>query len=231
MQARTLNWQKPDTKRLLQITAFLVIVMWLCLYGVALADAIGGFGSEKLVGRAGVTDSSLLIERSGVGQSQFDMGLGAIVSTIGHTTSPSGDIKLNGNVSDLNGAKTARVWFEWGYDTSYGNTTSTELVSTTGDFDIGISGYEPSKIVYFRAVSQTDGILYGDAKSFVAGGFAVGHNLLLALIPIVAAVGCIYWVFRGIIVDESLTEVVTAIVAASLCITLAVIILNTNVFG
>lgn len=64
---------------------------------------------------------------------------------------------LSGTLVDLGGNSSLDVYFEWGTDTSYGNTTSTEsLSSAPQDFTATIDELDPIEEYHYRAVA-TDG--------------------------------------------------------------------------
>jgi len=75
---------------------------------------------------------------------------------------------LNGTLISLGSAASVNVWFEWGLDTSYGNTTPVESKSSTGAFSAPLSGLIPGTIYHFRAVAHGDrDPVYGADLTFV----------------------------------------------------------------
>jgi len=83
---------------------------------------------------------------------------------------------LNGNLGNLGTAPTVSVSFEWGEDTSYGNTTTPESKSTTGAFSFALGSLSPNTTYHFRAKAVGDGTSYGSDKSFCTLSFPV-HNV------------------------------------------------------
>lgn len=154
-----------------------------------LASEIGGYISEKLIGRTGVATSELVIGRTGTNGEIIDLGMGAIVSTLQATNIADASTLLNGRLSDMNGMPKATVYFEWGYDASYGNTLTSQTLTGTGDFSAILSGYDSKNIIHFRAVSETDGTLYGADQTFEVTGRVSAYSLLsyglLALLAII----------------------------------------------
>ena len=73
---------------------------------------------------------------------------------------------LNGTLDDLGAASSVEVYFEWGLDTSYGNETTPQTMTTTGLFSANLSGLDPYTTYHFRAKAVGDGINYGQDKSF-----------------------------------------------------------------
>jgi parallel beta-helix repeat protein len=96
------------------------------------------------------------------------------------TTNDASDITdssatLNGNLGDLGTAPTVNVSFEWGENTSYGNTTAPESKNTTGAFTFALGSLSPNTTYHFRAEAIGDGTSYGWDKSFCT--LAPVHNI------------------------------------------------------
>ena len=152
----------------------IVLLSFLLLVQGALASGLGGFVSEKLMSRTGITSSDLLIGREGVSGPSIDIGMGPSVSTlgaagvvfeIGHTVAT-----LNGNVASLNGFPSSDVWFEWGYTPgTLTNVTPVQTVVAPGNASATISGFAPGT-VYYRFVGCDDGTNYGGINSFASSG-------------------------------------------------------------
>ena len=87
-------------------------------------------------------------------------------------TYPASDIQssqaqLNGNLINMAGDSSCKVWFEWGETVSYGNSTLPQTKTVTGTFDDTITGLSPATTYHFRAVAQNvAGTTYGDDMSF-----------------------------------------------------------------
>lgn len=176
------------------VAALLVLLwMYLCVPLAMSLIPLGGNSSDKVIEVSGGADSSLLITRDGVADSGLQAAMGAIVSTQDATQVRFGNAVLHGTVSDLNGHPSAEVWFEWGYDTGYGNTVGGQIVGV-GTFQTTIHDFDGDQTVHFRAVSSTDGILYGGDQSFNARAVDVGWSLMDRLLPILIGLGVIFMV-------------------------------------
>jgi len=189
-----LNQERP--RRLLLWAAIAVVGLLSLFPNInVLASEIGGYISEKLIDRSGVVSSSLVI---GAGNPQIDVGMGPVVSTLLATDVYMGGgthATLNGNLSDLNGFPEVDVWFEWGYGTSYGNTTTKQTVNVTGSYSADIIGYDPNEMIYYRFAGSTDGTTYGPARSFLVQDGALGYRLLWNVLLVIIALAIIVTVF------------------------------------
>jgi hypothetical protein len=74
---------------------------------------------------------------------------------------------LNGNLTSLGTAPSVLVSFEWSLTTSYGNETSTQILTSSGAFGAPLSGLTPATAYHFRAKAVGDGTSYGDDMTFV----------------------------------------------------------------
>ncbi len=81
--------------------------------------------------------------------------------------------QLNGSLTDLGGAATSTVWFEWEQSdvlpAIYNHTIPAvdPIKSTTGAFYANLSGLDPDTDYYFRAAAQNSaGTNYGDGEPF-----------------------------------------------------------------
>jgi len=77
------------------------------------------------------------------------------------TTEPATDVTcssatLNGNLTSIGNATYVDVYFDWGLDTGYGNTTSAGNLTEAGTFSAAINGLSPSTTYHFVA-RATDG--------------------------------------------------------------------------
>ena len=87
-------------------------------------------------------------------------------------TNPASDIQpsqatLNGTLSNLGSASSCNVWFQWGFDTSYSNTTSHVIKDSKRSFSDTITGLSSSSTYHFRTVAENNsGIVYGEDKAF-----------------------------------------------------------------
>jgi hypothetical protein len=73
---------------------------------------------------------------------------------------------LNGTLSDLGGASSVDVSFEWGETDSYGNETSAETKSSTGTFNFDLDSLSPNTTYHFRAKAAGNDTAYGLGRSF-----------------------------------------------------------------
>ncbi len=170
--ALTLRQPKSNKKWL----SFFVLISIAVVIGVGsgllvIATGLGGYVSEKLIARQGVNNSSLTIDRSGIFSSDLDITMGMLLG-VGSVTNAYMDggthATLNGSIISFNGfSASGNVYFQWGYDTSYGQTTATQVISGLGSYSAAISGFDPTKIVYFRIVAQSnEGTTYSSAGTF-----------------------------------------------------------------
>ncbi len=181
----------PRKSKLWWLSLILVLLVVLSLVTTAVyASGFGGWVSEKLVGQNGVADSNLLIGRSGVSNSGLDVATSGVVTATGATAvswdGANAHATLNGNLSSLRGFPSVSVHFEYGYSTSYGNTTVGQIKAATGAFTADITYGDPSKTVYYRSVVEADGTNYSSASSFTnTSGIATGFNILNSTVVIV----------------------------------------------
>ena len=87
------------------------------------------------------------------------------------STGEAGDITntgatLTGNLTDMGGAGSVTVSFEYGETTSYGSTTTPQVMTETGTFNVSVTGLTPGTTYHFRAVAEGDGTDYGGDESF-----------------------------------------------------------------
>jgi len=74
---------------------------------------------------------------------------------------------LRGSVTNMGVASDTYLYFEWGYDTSYGNVVGLQTVGVVGTYTTNITGYSPNSTVFYRVVTLngTETVL-GGAVSF-----------------------------------------------------------------
>ena len=169
------NWY-----RWLVLSSVALLLLVTLPYIGAFANECGGFLSEYLLGRSGVGDSTLTLERDGVSTSTLDIGIGAIVTTQAATNITINSGRLNGNLTDLNDFPEADVYFEWGYTVAYGNVTVTQSLNAPGTFNANIGGLSSDTTVHFRTVSKLDGTYYGADQTFdtLAAGAVPSDGIL-----------------------------------------------------
>ena len=96
----------------------------------------------------------------------FTTPTGTLSVTTGSATSISStSATLNGTLTSLGDATTVHVYFEWGTDTSYGNSTAMQSRSSPGAFSAGITGLSPNTSYHFRAVA-VGSTVYGSDATF-----------------------------------------------------------------
>ena len=93
------------------------------------------------------------------------------------TTSATSDVAatlttLNGNLTALGTAVSVTVSFQWGLDTSYGNTTTPQELTTPGVFSAKLSSLTANTTYHCRAKAVGDGTTYGDDVPFTTSASA-----------------------------------------------------------
>ena len=164
---------------------------------------LGGMISEKMMNRAGVADSSLLLGRTGTNTELSVLGFAPTISTLPATAIGGGvtSATLNGRVTDMNGMPSATGYFQWGYAVgALTNTTATIPITVAGDYSKVASGFTANP-VYYRFVVDADGTAYGATTQFstpVATGTAMLRNLLRVCVAIAILVGVVRESKRGL---------------------------------
>ena len=97
----------------------------------------------------------------------------AAVPSIAVTTSAATGVTsttatLNGSLTSLGADLSVNVYFRYGLTTSYGTTTATQSMSSTGAFSAAISGLTPGTTYHFQAVAQGSTTAYGSDMTFTA---------------------------------------------------------------
>ncbi len=176
------------------ISAVLLSVLVILLGGILITSSvsIGGFVTEKMLGRSGVADSSLLLGSTTNNQLSV-LGFAPVVSTqtVGATgvSGASATAVLRGRVTSMNGLPTATGYFQWGYASgALTNTTTTFSVTSTGDYSLTVTGFNPNNTIYYRFVTNADGTSYGTTTKFVAAS-GTGGWMLKTLLRILLAAG------------------------------------------
>jgi hypothetical protein len=169
-----------------------VAVAVLTVISVTSEVGLGGMVSEKMLARNGVTNSSLLLGRTGTNTTLSVMGFAPIVSTQVQTAlGEAGGVTtatLQGRVTNMNGMPSATGYFLWGYSaTSLPNTTATVPITATGDYSVTITGFSPTTYVYYQFVTSADGTAYGAVSRFLLPSGTGGYLLKNVLRVILAA--------------------------------------------
>ena len=182
---------KRSISILILTTIILIMMHPMSVSGYA---GLGQYISEKLLSRTGTGDSSLYLGSGSSGPTV--LGSGPTIST-GVATNPHAaggtKITLSGTVLSLNGFPRADIWFEWGYDPSNLNNTSTvSTVTSTGLYSIEVIGWSVGTPVYYRFASSTDGTTRGSTSNFNTSGAGVDYWFMWNVLPLaVALVGLI----------------------------------------
>ncbi|MCP4610914.1 MAG: right-handed parallel beta-helix repeat-containing protein, partial [Planctomycetes bacterium] len=77
---------------------------------------------------------------------------------------------LNGTIKSLGDNSQVDVSFQWGMDSTYGQTASAGVMGANGSFSAGLSGLTPGETYYFRAKMTGAQTTYGSEKSFTTLG-------------------------------------------------------------
>ena len=190
----TMNRPLISRRWYVAVALFMLLILATQISVYAFSGA-GGYISEKVLSRIGVNNSVPIIERSGVGGSKLDVVMGPIVTSLAATGVTMGGgtfATFNGRVDDLNGFPAIDIFWEWGYDTSYGNTAGLQSVGAIGDYSVNIAGYDPNETVHYRFGGESDGTVYGVDQSFlVQGGAAWAYRLLWGALTAVIALAII----------------------------------------
>ena len=181
-------------------TRFFVLLVLLGLLAVWSTSAyafegLGGYISEKVVS---ISAGEVVIGKSNyLGDLDITMGPRVISSSPTNISMSTPYITLHGSLDSLNGFPNASVWFEWGYDTSYGNTAGLITMTGTGSHSVNVSGVDRTSTIHYRFVGETDGVVYGEDISFNSS--LTGWYRLIQVVPyiflgiaILMVVGLIY---------------------------------------
>jgi hypothetical protein len=104
---------------------------------------------------------------------------------------------LRGQVTNMGAASTATVYFEWGYDASYGTTVGTQVASGTGIYTTTITGFNPSFPVYYRFVSKNGVVaVEGAVKTSNSAAETDTGYTLLRLIPLLVIAATVFMVLK-----------------------------------
>jgi len=82
---------------------------------------------------------------------------------------------LNGELTDMGGAGSVEVWFEWGKTTAYGGKTEPIVLKSPGPFSALIGNLSSGTTYHFRAVAKSSGrTFYGGNLKFTTEHSAAG---------------------------------------------------------
>lgn len=177
---------------------FLSVVM-VILSSMRIVAFIGtnGFASALTIDQQGLPNSFARISGGNDGIIVMGMGSGSVTLPATNVYMDGGTHAiLNGNLSDLNGYPSATVWFEWGYNTSYGTVVGTQATAATGDFSYSLSHYAFDQNVHYRfVVDNKDGITYGDDQTFTVSGQGIGLASTIGYILLPLAILILAFIF------------------------------------
>lgn len=106
--------------------------------------------------------------------------------TTGNTSQSGASLTFNGNVTDMGKATSTYGYFEWGYNTSYGNATSLQAISGTGNYSASIPFYMKGQTIYYRTVVQNGSVKSYGLQSSVYPVSAIETSFpILNIIPFV----------------------------------------------
>ncbi len=195
MTTAILRWGgRLSTATIMAIVALFLVGVMATLSSVSLGDLI----SEKLIGRAGVADSSLIIGRAGTDTTLHMIGFAPRVVSVAATNLGSHTATLNGTVSNMNGMPTSTAYFIWGYDpSSLPNTTVPFTVTTAGNYSTDLSGFAGSGVIYYQFMCDADGTNIGGVRYFPASGGMGGYLLKQILRVILALAICVGVLIAG----------------------------------
>lgn len=83
-----LKGDRTKLYRYAMISLFLVLILNLIPISIAIADELGGYVSEKLIGRSGTDDSRLVIGRAGTNNSYLDIVNAAVEGIVNPNLNP-----------------------------------------------------------------------------------------------------------------------------------------------
>jgi hypothetical protein len=121
--------------------------------------------------------------------------------------------------------------FQWGYDNTYGNTTTASTVAGISSFSSTIFGYDPARTIHFRSVA-TNGVtsVYGSEQTFIpSGAIVVAYNFQnSSLLTIFIVLGLMLMIGIMIKTDSPLSSILFLIIFAYLLVAFVVGI-NANI--
>ncbi|HUD47347.1 MAG TPA: 6-bladed beta-propeller [Candidatus Baltobacteraceae bacterium] len=138
---------------------------------VALPDATNSALTLTNISRADTASYALLVTNSlgNAASSNFVLTVEpALVTTLPATGVDAVGAVLNASVSV---GEDTIAWFNWGADTSYGNSTAMTIVpgaSGTTNFSATLNGLTTNVYHYQIVASNNSGVVYGNDQSFVA---------------------------------------------------------------
>lgn len=185
-------------------TAIIAILITSIVFIVTAQVGLGDMISEKMLGRDGVADASLLLGRTGTSTELSVLGFAPAITTSPITVYSVVGVTLTatlaGNVSDMNGMPTATGYFVWGLAPgALVNTTATFPIAGAGDYTANVAGLDVDHTLYYQFVTDADGTSYGAVSSFLASSSptSAGNALIKGLLRLAVAAGILIAVIRN----------------------------------
>lgn len=92
------------------------------------------------------------------------------VSTTSATDVGGTSATLNGVLSSADAGSNVQVWFEYGTNNTFGNSTPQQTLGYPGNFSRVVNGLAPGRTYYYRAAAFCNGVnVYGASSSFRTG--------------------------------------------------------------
>lgn len=110
---------------------------------------------------------------------------------------------LGAQITNMGVASDTYVFFQWGYDTTYGNTVGTQTVAGVGTYTFNLTGYHPEKTVHYRAGVRNGAVeAFGTDQSFKVTPTNVYNTanmlvLAFAIAAVVALFVVLYMIVQG----------------------------------
>ncbi|KKL19550.1 hypothetical protein LCGC14_2464300, partial [marine sediment metagenome] len=125
--------------------------------------------------------------------------------------------RLQGSLDATSG--NTNIWFEWDYNTNYGNTVGSWTVTSTGPYTYDLTGFDPVRTVYYRFVAENDsGVTYGADQSFRTSGAAAYTLLQIAITAVWLGIGIVFvlsLVASGVEVAAVIVAVIIVLLAST----------------
>lgn len=190
-QMRQMNrWSRRILTFVLAFTLLVIASSVVTIYATGNAVGLGGLLSERMLGRAGSPDSSMLLGRNGAGTTLSILGFAPIVSTRPATDFTGQGVTatatLHGLVSNMKGQPSATAYFKWGYSVAnLANTSTTTTITGTGDVAITVT-VDANQTVYYQFYTDADGTSFGSIASVVLPSGA-GNVMLQTILRVLLA--------------------------------------------
>jgi len=98
---------------------------------------------------------------------------GVRVSTTSASNVSAKTATFNGYLTSTGSSNSVYVWFEYGTDTTFGNSTPRQVVNMPGGFNYSIGTLQPGLTYYYRAAAFANGVnTYGQYSTFQTAGGA-----------------------------------------------------------